>query len=242
MAAMIALISCDSELENKAYVVSGFYRADTDKAEVSYFQLKDNGEKYADERAIVQITIGNGSRNLQRVSDDEYVLDGELNFNPGDEIALEIESDRILSASATIPPLVNIEAMGNSMINIDPGLPGEEVFSLKWTEQEGYSYLLRLECIEPTLVEIPFTNGGGLFENTFRSPIVESSALIYASDFKYYGAHRLTIFILNNEYANLFFTRNGSIGFVTTESFDNIDGGKGIWTSINAVDILLEVQ
>lgn len=242
IAIVMALCSCEQEQVENAYVLSGYYRADTDETQVFYYQINDEGKWLKDENAEVSIMATGEMRSVPFQSDFNYYLNGTNAIAPGSEVMIEVSTDRVIRSKAKVPPVIAPENLGNPSITIDPGQPGEEVFNLHWNAEPGYSYLLRLECTEPSPSEIPFIGGGGFFEETFSRPIVENSALIYASDFKFYGEHKITVYILENEYANLFFLRNGNLGFLTTESPDNITGGKGYWTCINAFEVILQVQ
>lgn len=239
---LFLLAACDDESGRNAYFASGYYRADINQASVEYFQMTEDGNVIHDEDAQVKLIFDGANLTMLNTLANTYEVNAEDYTLNSNHIDIEINSGINLYASALVPPSLTITNSGNSTISIDPGLPGEEVFDLAWNSLEGYSFLARLECTEENPLEIPFASGGGFFETTFERPFVESGMLIYSSDFKYYGTHKLTVFVLENEYADLFFLRNGSLGFLTVEGPDNIENGKGFWTAINAYELELVVQ
>ncbi|MEZ4800494.1 MAG: hypothetical protein R2809_12140 [Flavobacteriales bacterium] len=239
---LFLLSSCDDESGRNAYFVSGYYRADVKRASAEYFQMSEDGNIIHDEEAIVSLIFDGANIEMVNTIANTYEVNAENFILSNNHIDVEINSGIKLYSSAEVPPPLTILDSGNTTISIDPGQPGEEVFDLSWSQLQGYSFLARLECTEENPLEIPFASGGGFFETTFERPFVESGMLIYSSDFKFYGAHKLTVFVIENRYADLFFIRNGSLGFITVEGPDNVQNGKGFWTAVNAYEMDLLVQ
>lgn len=239
---LLLLLACDDESGRDAYYLSGYYRADTKTAAVEYFQMSEDGIIIHDQDASIYFLLDSDNIPFINSQQNTYTLNVEdLNVDL-EKANIEVNAGINLFASADVPPSLDLTAIGNTIVSVDPGQPGEEVFDLSWNEIPGHSFLARLECMEQNPVEIPFASGGGFFDVTFERPFVETGMLIYASDFKFYGAHKLTVFVLDDRYADLFFLRNGSLGFLTVEGPDNIENGKGFWTAVSAYEVDLVVQ
>ncbi len=224
-------------------LMNGYVLANSDSVFVKYFEMDQDGYQIPVDDAELRIEGDEISWLLSKNSNGIYYADAlPVAFNAGEIVVLEARGNTFSQASALIPPNIQILDASSPTVNVNPDNPFEEVYNTTWLNQEGYSYLLKLECLESDPVEIPFGVPSGLFQNTFTGPIEESNLIIFASDFKYFGAHRLTIYIIEEDYSSLFFLRNQSLGLTITERVDNVNGAKGFWTGINAIEINLNVE
>ena len=240
---VFGLSSCEPEIPRNMVVMSGYVLANSDSVFVQYFEMDQDGYQIPVENAELEIKRDGLSWYLKKNSNGIYYRDDvPFDFNAGEIVVLEAFGNTASQASALIPPNIQILESSSPVVDVNADNPFEEVYSTSWLNQEGYSYLLKLECLETDPVEIPFGVPSGLFQNTFSGPIEESNLIVFASDFKYFGAHRLTIYIIEEEYSSLFFLRNQALGLTITEGADNISGGKGFWTGINAIEINLNLE
>lgn len=224
-------------------LMNGYVLANSDSVFVQYFEMDQDGYQIPVDNAELRIEGDELSWGLSKNSNGIYYADAlPAAFNAGEVVVLEARGNTFSQASALIPPNIQILDASSPSVNVNSDNPFEEVYNTTWLNQEGYSYLLMLECLEADPIEIPFGVPSGLFQNTFTGPIEESNLIIFASDFKYFGAHRLTIYIIEEEYSSLFFLRNQSLGLTITERADNVNGAKGFWTGINAIEINLNVE
>ncbi len=107
-------------------------------------------------------------------------------------------------AEARTPANFELNSTVPNAITVDPSQEFEQLLNLDWTESGNSEYVLVLTPLELNLVEIPFENGGGNFSSVFANPQPESGTVLLASDFKYFGAHRLEIFAISNDYSSIF--------------------------------------
>lgn len=223
--------------------MNGYVLANSDSVFVQYFEMDQDGYQISIDNAELRIEGDELSWGLSKKSNGIYYAEGlPATFNAGEIVLLEARGNTFSQASALIPPNIQILEASSPTVNVNADNPFEEVYNTTWLNQEGYSYLLKLECLEEDPIEIPFGVPSGLFQKTFTGPIEESNLIIFASDFKYFGAHRLTIYIIEEEYSSLFFLQNQSLGLTITERVDNVNGAKGFWTGINAIEINLNVE
>jgi hypothetical protein len=141
-----------------------------------------------------------------------------------------------------LPPIIEPISVDNTNLTIDVNAPGVELFGLSWNQVEGHSFVIQLECLEENKVEIPFEVPHGLFDSQFNGPIEEASIDLYDVDFMYYGQHRLTVYIIDSKYAEVFFYRSRSKRNVITAGPDNVFGAHGFWACTRAFEVLLNVE
>lgn len=236
---IFGLTSCEPEVPRNMVVVNGYVLANPDSVFVQYFEMDQDGYQIPVEEAELELNGWPLKRKTARIY---FADDLPFDFQAGEIMVIEAKGNTLSQSSTIIPPNIQILEASSPIVDVNPDNPFEEVYSTSWFDQPGYSYLLKLECLETDPVEIPFGVPSGLFERTFTGPVEESNLIVFASDFKYFGAHRLTVYIIDEEYTSLFFLRNQALGLTITEGIDNVEGGKGFWTGVNAIEINLNVE
>lgn len=234
-------MGCDPAVENDVIVVNGYLAGvkDVVHVEVKRFQ-NGNSDNITD--ADVQLILQGNAIPLNHQGEGVYsalLPDGAV--IPGYQADITVQSNRRVSAEAVVPPAITITNHTSNTFSIDTNNSAQEVFSMTWTNREGFSYLLQLENLESSPVEIDFSDNPIRFEQVYASPIEESSITLFAGDFTYYGSHRLTVYVVPEAYRDLFFFQNSGLGELVVQGPDNVSGGFGSWTAINAEEIILTV-
>lgn len=239
----IAIASCQAERPKPQVTeVYGYYIAGIDSVSITIDEVsEENGVKDVED-AIVQVAVGSSDLKVPHQSGGHYAIKAPSDWAVmGEAITMEILGDIGCTATSIVPPAVVPTFISNTIFTINPLNPGATVFEVKWNPIDGYSYLLGLQSITENAEEIPFMVPSGLFQNQFFAPIEENEITLFDTDFKYYGRHRLTIYVIEDLYKDFFFFRNRGQGFLATQGPDNIQGARGLWTCINAYQIELEI-
>lgn len=140
-------------------------------------------------------------------------------------------------AEARTPAIFELNSTVPTVISVDPSLEFEQLMNLDWTESGNSEYVLVLTPLEANPVEIPFANGGGNFAVVFANPQPESGTVLLASDFKYYGAHRLDIYAVSKEYSAIFnpvlLVNRDDVPYIS----GNVSGGFGFFAASTKLSV-----
>lgn len=236
---LLSFLSCDRTETESVYVVDGYFIAGSQNAEVSVKKYDGEEEKTVDD-ASVSLKINGETYDLGYTGNGRYqaTLTGVLS-SPDTPVTLEIRVDKRMGATVRIPPDAPILSHSGQVFPVDPQASGAGVFQMTWTKSPGYSYLLRLECLETEPVQIPFPDSPTPFRFQYPTPLEEATITLYAGDFEYYGMHKLTIYVIDEVYRDLFFYRNNGLSIPAVQGPDNVSGGTGVWTAVNSEEIIV---
>lgn len=164
-----------------------------------------------------------------------------LTILPNATVLLRVlHKDERVTAIAEIPPVTDIISISATTIPIDEFSLGQPVFSVLWTQVEGYSRVLTLE--EPVDADlIPFSVPAGQFQAQYRLPLAGQGATLYDVDFAFYGSHTLSVITIDEEYDALFFSAFDALDQNVNNGFDNIEGGAGYFAGATKTTIDLEL-
>ncbi len=238
----LALACKETQPRPEVTEVYGYYAAGLDTAVVTVRKVGEQKGQTPVEDAKVRIVNGELALSLSETIQGEYNRKFPSQWAvEGESVVLEMDGEVQCMAQAKIPPHILPTFVGPTTFTINPSNPGASVFSLKWEAIPGFSYLLELESVENNPTEIPFDVPAGLFQDQFFAPIEENETTLLDTDFKYYGRHLLTVYVIEDLYKDFFFFRNRGQGFLATQGPDNIIGARGLWTCVNAYQIELEI-
>lgn len=237
--ALLLLWSCrPDEPSDSRWILNGTYRLDNDSADVRLGRFDRDGTYTPVTDAEIHVV---GQNEVVLENENSVYINSGNTLNVGDSVYLKWNGE-IVSVSVA-PPMIEALDMGNTEITIDPDSPGQEVFDIAWTNLGAdYSFVLALENLEDLPIIIPFDTESGLFSQQFNGPIEEHNALLYDLDFKYYGTHRLTVYAVEKQFADVFFYRNRSGLDIIQSTPDNVSGAIGFWGVTRAFEVLLNVQ
>lgn len=236
---VFCLISCESKQESGVFFLSGYYDATADSAAVKVFYFDENAQQSNSFNRLVSVKGESGEVKLVQLDDFTFVSKGALpDWN--EQVTIKVNGDHVMHCTVQIPVPIEAIFQSSSNVVIQSENPGEEVLTLGWTElSDDFSYLLQLESLSDMPSEIPFE--GGLFEKQFSGPIEESAITLVASDFEYFGPHRLTVYVIPEAYKDVFFFQGRGLGYLATEGPDNVIGGKGFFTATRSISFEFEI-
>lgn len=235
----MALAACSPEQDIREVIVLGTFVTDQSPSLQLY---------YADDLSPVsdaQVTLQSQNEvvslqwNGQAYAHPERVISPEERL----EMTLTMEDHRA-SALVQVPPAIAPVNLGNTLISINPNSTGAPALVLQWTElpSNRYSYLLQLEALDEDPATIPFTVPAGRFNEQYSGPINQTGTILFDTDFKYYGPHRLTIYAIDKSFENVFFYDKTDLRGLALLSPDNITNAKGFLTAVSRTEILLTLQ
>lgn len=114
--------------------------------------------------------------------------------------------------------------------------------TLTWTNADASYYLILVENMETDLDPInDFKEGEDHPSNMFRkAPVTNAGAMINARDFQYFGMHRIVLFHVLPDYANLY--NQSSVNSLNlTNPSSSIKNGYGILTGLNSDTLFINV-
>jgi hypothetical protein len=230
------------ELLKASPVLTAVLYGDQSVANVHYFQLPENESEIPVNRtANIYLRSQDGLSIKLESNGTEYADATGFVLQPDSTYELFLEDSELnltLSGEVTMPPAIG--QIGSFAENISMGGP-IVIGELLWNSLNAaeYSYILKLENLEPVKVEIP--QEGVRFESRFAGPQVSASALLYKTDFTYYGQHRLTVYAINRELEGVFFYDSADIRGALKNGPDNVQGGNGFVTGVSSFSIDLTV-
>ncbi|MBD3274441.1 MAG: DUF4249 family protein [Candidatus Marinimicrobia bacterium] len=186
-----------------------------------------------------------------------YYPHDDLQIQNGDQFALDIVyNDQILNARTTVPePPANVSVDNDTIEYGFPGFGGGwrrfggsqtaedtviNISTVRWENENDDLFYLVLKNVEedpePIESEFRFT-----FPRTFISqPTRVDSFLIRSNMNTHYGKHKITLYKINQEYADLYAERNQDSRDLN-EPPTNIENGLGIFTAFNSDSLFIYV-
>lgn len=236
---MVILAACSPEKPIREVIVVGTFVAD----EAAALQLfyADDLSPVTDAR--VEITSADATANLLWNGINYSTSDDIVHAGAQLSVAFAFE-DHAAAASVKVPPAIAPINLGNTLIAINPNSTGSPALVLQWTPLPAsqYSYLLQLEPLDASPEAIPFTVPAGRFDVQYSGPIAQTGTILFDTDFKYYGPHRLTIYAIDKSFEEMFFYNKSDLRGLALLSPDNIQNAKGFLTAVSKTSILLTIQ
>ncbi|GAB5520015.1 MAG: hypothetical protein RhofKO_22660 [Rhodothermales bacterium] len=260
----VVVLACDSTAttdEDRSLVVQAFLYADEPVDDVYLTLTIPFGEEAETPEAVDDATIAllkNGQRYALAPMPDEpgryHYAGDDLAVKEGDTFNLEVEaSGQVLLASTTVPapPIAlattgpelkvpNFDSNGRPVGGID-GL--SDVYSVTWTNNsEDYHYVVLESMIEldpeyilPDFIR-SFFDGFEIVTEPTRANYFDVRPI----SLEVMGAHRVTVYRVNNEYADLYDNQDQDSRDLN-EPPTNIEGGLGLFTAFNGASTTFNV-
>ena len=163
---------------------------------------------------------------------------GSVVVTPGDAFELEVVVEgRTARASTIVPqPPGGLVLSSDSLVAIEPGVGGRQAFQLNllrldWDNPASVLHFVAVEGLDPLAALLPTAVEGGLAGGRFvTEPTPADSAFVSQLSLTYFGPHRVSLYRVNQEYADLY------EGLVQdsrdlNEPPSNVDGALGIFTA-----------
>jgi hypothetical protein len=182
-----------------------------------------------------------------------HCLDTNLRIISGEEYEIEIlHGDDVLSATTTVPQKSDSMKLSASSIEIDPDMAPWEMrqagtadIEVTWSNPDAEYFYVLVENLEedPEDIEFGFSGFGGMRRN-FRflsQPFITDTYVIRVFlSVQQYGTHRVKLFRVNQEYADLYENREQDSRNLT-EPLSNVNNGLGIFTAFSCDEAYFEV-
>jgi Domain of unknown function (DUF4249) len=175
-----------------------------------------------------------------------YQFNGSgLTIREGEVFTLEATVDgKTLSARTVVPVKPSGARVAAASISIPtltggPGGPRPDFSAsqtmVRWTRSAGALYFVTLENVEavPVAVEFAFPGAVRGRRRVIFAPTEADSLPINALGLPYYGRYRVSVWRVNEEYAQLYATLQQDSRDLN-EPFTNVVGGLGVFTAFSA--------
>ncbi len=175
-----------------------------------------------------------------------YQFNGSgLTVREGDVFTLEATVDgKALSARTVVPVKPSGARVAAASLSVPtlvfgPGNPrpdfSESQTTVRWTRTVGSLYFVTLENVEAAPVAIDFAFPGAIRgrRRVIFAPTAADSLPINALGLPYYGRYRVSVWRVNEEYAQLYATLQQDSRDLN-EPFTNVVGGLGVFTAFSA--------
>jgi hypothetical protein len=174
-----------------------------------------------------------------------HCSDTNLKIISGAEYGIEIAyGEEIISAQTAVPRKPVSLALSTAVIEIDPDMSPWEMrqagiadIEVTWSNPDGEYFYVLVENVEenPEDIEFGFGGPGGMRPN-FRflsRPFITDTYIIRVFlSVQQYGTHRVKLFRVNQEYADLYENRQQDSRNLT-EPLSNVNNGLGIFTAFS---------
>lgn len=184
-----------------------------------------------------------------------YEYDGDdLDVLAGDEFKLEIHyNNEVITAETKVPEAPqSISITENEIIVPDfsdsdfsairewrQNRENNEV-NVNWDGSQSSWYYVTMENIEKNPAEIERMRNDTLRSFVFP-PINDDSYRIREFNFTHLGEHKIKVYTVNTEYADLYSSREQDSRDLQ-EPLTNVENGLGIFTAFNSDSVFLEVR
>jgi hypothetical protein len=180
----------------------------------------------------------------------------DLTVRTGDAFQIQIRhGDQDMDAETTVPAAPDSVRLSSDSLAVsdDPGGfgppgggPGAEdstrTLTVSWKRESSALFYVVVECMEanPDTIGTPgFFQGGGM-RRMVSSPTADNRYRIQRFNLSYYGRHRVKVYRVNQEYADLYESRQQDSRDLN-EPLTNVRNGLGVFSAFNASAVYFEV-
>jgi len=171
----------------------------------------------------------------------------DLNVNSGDKFDLKIYyDDQYIFAQTVVPASpVNISISDENLEVIEfipgnPGLMDENTLEVTWLNENDELFYLVIDNIEVNPLEIE-TGFSRMPRKWISQPMNRDFFSINQRAVTHYGLHRIKLFRLNQEYADLYQSRTQDSRDLN-EPLTNIENGLGIFSAFASDSVFFTVK
>jgi len=174
----------------------------------------------------------------------------ELTIETGDEFTIEIEqNDQFVTAQTTVPEAPSNVNISSSEMTLPDFENRESLWewresenrevTITWDNEENAFYYVTLKNVEENPAAINSWRPERLRQFVFP-PISDNSYRIRMPSITHLGEHCITVFKVNQEYVDLYESRNQDSRDLN-EPLTNIENGLGVFSAFNGVSICFTV-
>jgi hypothetical protein len=251
----LGLVSCDKQTHEftdspivEAYLTAGDHPKVTITRQIPFIEDADYSADNIDSLDVVLIS-DEETITLKPFGNGVYMDSNVIVRDPGIYTIQFSFNQKPVSATTTIPvkPLnFKQSAVKINIVRMDStsGPPSSmaDPITLSWTNSDESTYLIVIENLENVLDPIRyFSDDDSIPTNFFRQqPTNSSEAEIRSMDFQYFGTHRIILYHVLSDYANLYNQSTTSSQNLTNPS-TTITNGFGIFTGLSADTLYIRV-
>ncbi len=213
--------------------------------------------------AQVEIIWNDIHYELDHIGNGYYSYYGDaLSVVEGQTYTISIFTDGVeLSSTTKVPSVPTGVELSDSVIYVDTtftfGFPGEQDtenpgIKVSWDDPESSYFYVLFENTDTSAADIVYDTGdlpdgfeppsGGFGRFSFRSePFQRNDYTINSRSLEKYGRHRIKIYRVNQEYADLYENRNQDSRSLS-EPITNIENGLGIFTAFSYAEAYFYVD
>lgn len=232
------------ELRDELPVLTGVLRSNSTESLIDFFTLN---EEYAGNpiRRNARLFVEGAGQNLEWSSNNyQFSSPGDFVFMPDSTYAIRVYDEKLeqeVSCKITMPPFIQLIAGITDTIRLSA--PGSVAGLISWNalDNDRFSYVFRLECLEKNPNQIP--GEYGLFDERYTGPQLSPQLLMLKSDFKYYGRHKLTVLAIDRSLDALFFFDPADMRSQLRNGPRNVSGAAGFVAGVTGFEteiIILE--
>ena len=256
-------LGCDTQnfspYNSETVVIEGFLYAGVpvDSFYVSELipLISDEDSTYEINDAEVYLSWGDSDFLLTPMSgnDGYYEYSGsDLSIEVGESYQMNLTyAGKEISANTTVPSsptglTLSLESIEIEEINDFEDLQDRNdtlLIEVQWNNSSGDFYYVVVENIESNPKEINQMDFGGMGRPNFQITTEPTSLDVHnirAMELSQYGTHRVVLYHVNQEYADLFESYDQD-SRTLTEPLTNIDNGVGIFSSFSSDTTYFEV-
>jgi hypothetical protein len=184
-----------------------------------------------------------------------YIYNGsDLSIESGDYLFLEINyNGKKVTSSTIVPPKPEDVTISDStlILSTDTGFPSggfgqQDTNSIyvRWSNPDSSLYYVVIENLEASPEEIStgnFPGGMDLIRRVTFAPTATSEFVIGRRNLTYYGSHMAIVYKVNQEYADLYESRNQDSRNLN-EPLTNIVNGLGVFSAFASDTVYFTVK
>jgi len=182
-------------------------------------------------------------------------LGNDLSIQTGDKVSIDINwNDQYITAKSTVPSPPDAVSLNSTILEIPNFTDPDSFFNwqnannidieVKWNKDSDNDwYYVTIDCVEenPKLINDAddYVNFSEYGKFVFP-PIKDTTYVIDFTFVKYVGAHEIKVYRVNQEYVDLFDSREQNSRDLN-EPLTNVEGGLGVFSAFNSTKIKVTV-
>ena len=184
-----------------------------------------------------------------------YYAGGDLSVQPTEQYKIEVQYNGITSTAETIVPVkpenlsLNISTMTFTTETMtEPFGSGtmqrittSDSMVISWTNPTGEAFYVVVESVDPNRTVLQSDTMARLMDRRFvTEPMREDHYRVFDRDLNYTGKHKITVYRVNQEYVNLYKSRQQDSRSLN-EPITNVKNGLGIFTAFASDSLFFNV-
>lgn len=215
-----------------------------DQLKFIWYRFDASGKRdfLPENRTTLKLTDQSGETVELMSSGNVFVSQNGVSFQASDTLSLEVWSmdkdERIVQGSVVFPPQISMLSFSKDSISLADAVTSS---TLIWSalDDTRYSYFLRLENLED--VKVPLNFSAGKFAERHTGPQINSTLVIQADDFQYYGRHKLSVFAIDRDFESFYFADPSDIRGLLIQGPSNLNGAMGFAAGMTQFSVEIEL-